>query len=223
MMFISAFALAFLYSLTGFSTLIMRPLENKVEPATPQQIAEADGIIVLGGYTGDGLVAESRDQFTLGQAAERLVLGLSLHTKFPDKPLWFTGFSGALRPKGWSEAENTKSMLNALQISDQNIYFEARSRNTYENALYTLEAANPGPDETWLLITSAAHMPRSAGVFRAAGWPEMIYLPTDYRTTKTGFSSAFNPGAAYSVIGSAYHEYVGMLVYWMTDRWVAEP
>ncbi len=28
----------------------------------------------------------------------------------------------------------------------------------------------PEPDDTWLLITSAMHMPRSVGVFRKAGW-----------------------------------------------------
>jgi uncharacterized SAM-binding protein YcdF (DUF218 family) len=46
----------------------------------------------------------------------------------------------------------------------------------------TKELVRPGPDEHWLLVTSAYHMPRSIGVFREAGWPVIAY-PVDYRTS----------------------------------------
>ena len=39
----------------------------------------------------------------------------------------------------------------------------------------------PQPGETWLLVTSASHMPRSVGVFRQIGW-EVVPWPVDHRT-----------------------------------------
>lgn len=221
MMLIAAFTLTIAYSFVGFSAFLLRPLENQIAAANSNEIAEAEGVIILGGYTGSGIVAQSRNQFTLGSAAERVVQGLVLHKQFPDKPIWFTGFSGALRPSGWSEAENTQTMLDALQVDSQNLKFEARSQNTYQNAAYMLEAVKPTRDEQWLLVTSAAHMPRAAGAFRAAGWPDMSYLPTDYRTTPSAISWEFNPGISFTAIQTAYHEYAGLFMYWLTGRWVA--
>ncbi len=218
--FIAACILPCIYSLSAFSTLVMRPLENAIPPAPSEQIATADGIVILGGYTGSGIVAESRNQFTASGAIERLLEGLYLHKSFPEKPIWITGFSGSLIPTGWSEAENTKAILDALQFTSDKIKFENRARNTYQNAIYTFEAAQPSPNQKWVLITSAAHMPRAAGAFRAAGWPDMLYLPTDYRTRKSGFSWAFAPQENFSILSSAFHEYVGILVYWATGRYV---
>ncbi|NJO56672.1 MAG: YdcF family protein, partial [Rhodospirillales bacterium] len=59
---------------------------------------------------------------------------------------------------------------------------ETRSRNTYENARFTREIIEPAPAETWLLVTSAYHMPRAIGVFHTVGWDVLPY-PVDYRST----------------------------------------
>jgi uncharacterized SAM-binding protein YcdF (DUF218 family) len=45
--------------------------------------------------------------------------------------------------------------------------------------------AKPAPGAAWVLVTSAAHMPRALGVFEAAGWPMLAY-PVDFRSA--GFS-----------------------------------
>ena len=96
--------------------------------------------------------------------------------------LVFTGgsgfvFSGALR-----EADVIRHVLDGLGFDLSRITFERESRNTYENAVFSRPLVNPGTGETWLLITSAAHMPRSVGIFRRAGWPVLAY-PVDYRST----------------------------------------
>ena len=53
---------------------------------------------------------------------------------------------------------------------------DRRARTTFENALFSLGLAVPDPNERWLIVTSAVHMPRSMGAFRAVGfkvepWP----------------------------------------------------
>ena len=216
---ISAAIIPLLYSFIPVATMILRPLENAITPASTAEIAAADGIILLGGYTGDGLVASSRNSFTLNEAAERLVTTISLHHRYPEKPVILSGYSGSLHPQGWSEEENSRTALAALQVQTDRFQFENRSRNTYENALYSYDIAAPASDETWLLITSAAHMPRAAGAFRAAGWPDMIYLPTDWRTPEGHWKLSFNPKHGFAMLASAFHEYAGLLIYWVTGRW----
>ena len=39
----------------------------------------------------------------------------------------------------------------------------------------------PKPGERWLLVTSAAHMPRAMGAFRQVGFPVEAY-PVDWQT-----------------------------------------
>ena len=53
-------------------------------------------------------------------------------------------------------------------------------------------ASDPREGEDWLLITSAFHMPRSMGIFRALGMDLDAY-PVDYRTL--GDAEDFRPPA----------------------------
>ena len=90
-----------------------------------------------------------------------------------------------------------------------------------ERYMALLELARPAPGEAWLLVTSAGHMPRSVGVFRAVGWPVLPW-PVDYRTAgRTGVDLRFRVAdrlydldeAAYEWLGLAYYRAVG----WTTE------
>src|SRR5262249_32412068 len=63
--------------------------------------------------------------------------------------------------------------------------FDRNSRNTYENVVYGRAIAVASllgrPLGKWILVTSAAHMPRSVGLFRGQGW-DVIPDPVDFRT-----------------------------------------
>jgi uncharacterized SAM-binding protein YcdF (DUF218 family) len=77
----------------------------------------------------------------------------------------------------------------------------------------------PGEGETWLLVTSSWHMPRSVGVFRAAGFPVVPY-PVDYTT----FSGAGDFGAGFDLVDGmtrasrAIREYIGLVAYRLSGR-----
>jgi len=100
----------------------------------------------------------------------------------------------------------------------ERVLFEDRARNTYENALYSKRLASPAPGERWLLVTSAAHMPRSVGVFRQVGWPVVPY-PVDYET-EGEFRILIRPDAAlrWNEFDRAVKEWVGLLAYWLSGR-----
>ena len=93
-----------------------------------------------------------------------------------------------------------------------------RARSTRDNAAVSLSLARPLPGETWLLVTSAAHMPRAMGVFRGAGWPEPLPWPVDYRTTgrvELASSRVWASGSTSSIrpltsgTGSLYYRLLG--------------
>ena len=203
------------YGFLPVSTLPLRALENSYPvPVTGQPV---DGIIVLSGHTGSDEVSAARDQAQQNDAADRLTKGLMLHRQNPGSLLVFSGFSGRLNPKGWNEAEITRRLLGELGVGNSGIAFEVTSRNTWENALNTMEVAVPQPGSRWILVTSASHMPRAMGAFEAAGWKSIIAYPTDFHTTPEG-SGLFDLPTGFRSVGIALHEYVGALAYWLTGR-----
>ena len=67
------------------------------------------------------------------------------------------------------------------------VLLEERSRNTYENALYTHQMLKEQGLNQVLLVTSASHMRRAVAVFRTQG-VEVIAAPTDLRVSRKGFT-----------------------------------
>ena len=208
--------LALAVAATAFPDRLLAPLEDRFPPPAvlPERI---DGIVVLGGSV-DELVSEARGQVALTQAAARLSETVTLARRYPDARILFSGGSGRLFPGKLSEAVLAERFVTALGIAAARLTLEDRSRNTYENALFSQRLAHPKPGERWLLVTSAAHMPRAVGVFRAAGWSVIAY-PVDYRTMGDGNSShRLDFAASLEVLDAAAKEWMGLVVYRLLGR-----
>jgi uncharacterized SAM-binding protein YcdF (DUF218 family) len=110
-------------------------------------------------------------------------------------------------------------LFESFGIAKSRIILESKSRDTDENARFTRELLLPKPGERWLLVTSAHHMPRSVGVFRAAGFPVEAY-PVDFRTR--GVVDLLRPfsnvGDGLRRTDTAAREWVGLVAYWATGR-----
>jgi uncharacterized SAM-binding protein YcdF (DUF218 family) len=96
--------------------------------------------------------------------------------------------------------------------------FESKSRNTYENAVFSADIVKPEASQNWLLVTSAFHLPRAMGCFRKAGW-NVYAAPTGYFTTGKyrGYTS-FNLEEQMLYLSLATHEYAGLVSYWLMGR-----
>ena len=58
------------------------------------------------------------------------------------------------------------------------------------------------------------HMPRSMGVFRGAGWPELTPWPVDYRTTGSAWPMRQpSLGARLAELDDAAYEWYGLVYY----------
>ena len=116
-------------------------------------------------------------------------------------------------------AGHDEQLFDRLGVAAGRIELEDKSRNTFENALFSKALVMPKPGERWLLVTSAYHMPRAVGVFRQAGFPVEAY-PVDWRTRGSGdFARLFSTvSEGLSRTDTAVHEWLGLMVYRLTDR-----
>lgn len=188
----------------------LRMLEDRF-PAMVDPPAHVDGIVVLGGSI-DDLTSQDRQTPSLNGAGNRMTTFAILARRYPDAKLVFTGGSGDLVQGVASEAPFAKALLIALGVPPDRMLFEDASRTTWENAVETGKLVQPKPGETWVLLTSAGHMPRSMGVFRAAGWT-MLAWPVGYRTRDTIIQWGPSLSEQLTLLDSAAHEWLGLLSY----------
>jgi uncharacterized SAM-binding protein YcdF (DUF218 family) len=195
---------------------LLEPLERRFpQPAAmPEKV---DGIIVLGGMV-DTSATAAWGRPTLNHGADRLTDFVYLARRWPAARLVFSGGSGALVNTQQTEAPVAREILGRLGLDLGRVVFEGASRNTYENVRFSQEALKPQPGETWLLITSATHMPRAVGIFRRAGWP-VVAWPVAYRTgLDAGQPPSLDLAATLLRFDEAVHEWVGLLSYRLLDR-----
>jgi uncharacterized SAM-binding protein YcdF (DUF218 family) len=109
-------------------------------------------------------------------------------------------------------------LLEGLGVPKERTILESKSRDTYENAVFSKRLVDPKPGERWLLITSGWHMPRAMGCFRQAGFAVEAW-PVDYRTSgrlELWPNSAVTDGLRR--MDFVMKEYVGLVMYYLRGR-----
>jgi uncharacterized SAM-binding protein YcdF (DUF218 family) len=195
---------------------LVAPLEDRFPMARnlPERI---DGIVLLGGFV-DPELSRRRDQVALGGSADRLTAFLELARRHPQAKLVFSGGAGSPLYPDAKEAATVRRLLGEIGFPTDQVIFEDRSRNTFENAVFSKELAKPQANEQWLLVTSAFHMPRAVGCFRKAGWT-VIAHPVDYQTDGQGdWSPRFDVGGGLVSILGPVHEWLGLFSYFQMGR-----
>ena len=210
---------AFLLLVIGFLPVgewAISPLENRfvANAALPAQV---DGIIVLGGALAP-YRSQAWNQVQLGVGADRITNFLYLANLYPSAQLVYTGGSGAVTEQEYKEAEIARILFDQLGLSQRAIIYESESRNTFENALNTRRLLSPGADETWLLITSAFHMPRSIAVLCQQDWPVQPYSVDYYSKKGDLIRVEFNFVGNLSNLNTAIKEWVGLIAYRITGK-----
>jgi uncharacterized SAM-binding protein YcdF (DUF218 family) len=214
---VSALVLIAVAGLSPLGNAIILPLEQRFPPWDAR--GAPDGIICLGGAL-DTVVSPMRGEVALNEAAERMTAIAELARRYPTARIVFSGGSGRLVYRGsTTEAELASRLFDSFGIDKRRVVLEERSRDTDENARFTRELVQPKPGERWLLVTSAHHMPRAIGVFRAAGF-RVEAFPVDYRTR--GAIDLLRPfsnvGDGLRRTDTAAREWVGLVIYWLTGR-----
>lgn len=190
--------------------LMLARLEATFPPLqAPERL---DGVIVIGGAL-DASDFDAHPASGFSAAFGRLYEAARLAKAHPEARVLDVG-GPTPPPPGRAESEEAADVLVALGIPRERIEIERQSRNTYENAVDAAALAHPKPGQSWALVTSAFHMPRAVGCFRAAGF-EVVADPVDYRWTPAP-EIGFDVTGGLSDFDLAAHEYFGLVSY----RWL---
>ena len=194
---------------------VMLPLESRfpARPAVPDSI---DGIIVLSG-AGNRDVTVWRDQATLSDNAERLVSFVALAHRHPEARLVVSDGPSLGTGEGTLGATTAKKLFEELGLPIERVEFEEQAHNTYENGVFSRSLVEPKDTETWVLVTSAFHVPRAVGVWRELGW-EVIPYPVDYRVRPGLLSLGLDPAGSLQALSMGVKEWGALLLYRFIGR-----
>lgn len=208
------------------SEVFLQVLENTTKKTELSKLSSNDvgGIIVLGGAIDGGEIAVDRGEISIYSSAERITKAFEVIRKNPELPFIFSGYSGRMTPKGVSEADAFKQLIQEQGLSEQSAHYENQSRNTYENVLYMKSMigefglkTESGELKPWFLITSASHMYRSMRIFQKQGL-NVVPIPVDYQTANSLQWTMFDLVDGAHNWNILVHEIVGLFAYWVTGK-----
>jgi uncharacterized SAM-binding protein YcdF (DUF218 family) len=200
-----------LFAVAPIGPAMLLALEERF-PRPAQLPDRTDGILLLGGAV-DPTLSLSFGETVFNSAVARVLGAVSLARRHPEAKLVLVSGEGGFFPVGYSEARATLGFVVDEGIAPARILLEEKSRSTHENAVYTKELFRPAPGETWVLVTSAYHMPRAVASFRGAGWSVIPY-PVDFKVDpRTGLNPNFNLLDGLTASTLAGKEWTGLVGY----------
>lgn len=172
-----------------------------------------DAVIVLGGSL-DLDATQQAGAPELNAAGERFLRGLELLRDGKARNVLLSAGTPDRRPGALAEAPVFARELERLGIAPERIVAEARSRNTRENAVESARIVRERGWKRLVLVTSAFHMDRALGCFRAVGLTPDA-LPVDYRSyDPSRRSGSWAPrSGTLAASTDALHELFGRAVY----------
>ena len=178
-----------------------------------------DGILILSGATNPFLTQE-HNQVVMNGSAERLTESIFLIKKYPNAKVVFSGGSGSLKYPSLSHASAAKKFFIDMNIAPEKIIYEKKSRNTYENILFSKALINPKINEKWLVVTSAFHLRRVMAISEKLEW-NIIPYATDFNSSKSFFQDYtfnYNFISNLSSFNHSLHEWLGLIAYYYMGR-----
>jgi uncharacterized SAM-binding protein YcdF (DUF218 family) len=192
-------------------------LENSVPPLRLSDVhlrERVDAIVVLG--AGRNTDAPEYGGETVSRTTlERLRYGARLH-RATKLPLLVTG--GSVFGESVSEAALMQRVL-AEDFGVRAAWVETRSRNTYENALYSRPILQAAGVHRAILVTHALHMPRALWAFQHAG-VDAIAAPMGYTNNDSGalLLDLLPSANGLELSSGTVHEWLGLIWYQLAYR-----
>jgi len=177
------------------------------------------GILLSGYAKSTHFLIDDHHLFQLGDSANRLTQTIELYKLGKIKKILISGGVASILEKTVAESENTKRFLMRLGIPKSDILIESKSRNTYENALYTkafLQEKNLEKGQRLLLLTSAFHIFRAKKCFEKVGLT-VTPFSVDFQTHSLSLHPEYFVPSTLAIDNwrLLIKEWVGILVYKM--------
>jgi uncharacterized SAM-binding protein YcdF (DUF218 family) len=210
--FATALALA---AFTPLPRVALAGLEQRFPAFDARALAEPPAAIAVLGGGNLTTVVRGTPHDNLTEAADRMRYAAQLAALYPDVPIYLLGGRAFKISQSSPEADDMARLLVELGVARDRLILERTSRTTAENARNMRAMLGGQISGRVLVVTSAFHMPRAMGVFRAL-CIDAIAAPADWRAADE------TPTLAWSVSGSlasadiVVKEYLGMLAYRLT-------
>jgi len=211
------FCLLVLVSMPAVAHLALGSLEWAYPPEN-ERPEETQAIVVLSGYVRPPDTVRPEPELAEDTLSRCLHAAKLYHQ---GKPCLVVVSGGQLDPStpGPTLAAVMRDFLLTQGVAAGDILTEDRSTTTYENARETAALLSDRGIDRIVLVTSAAHMMRSKGCFRAQGL-QVVPSSCDHRATQFRWRFAnFLPSPhAAEHVDLAMHEWLGMAWYWLWGR-----
>lgn len=196
--------------------VIVNPLFSQLEGhRTTASVVDQhfDAVVVLTGMVDLKLSGQGTVEFST--AVDRIIKGMEMIRENQADYLVISGGSGELIGPTLSEAKLLRDFVIRHGLPPEKILVDAESRNTRENALMTKVLLEVHHLTRIALVTSAFHMPRAMGCFRAVGLTP-VPMAVDYQVSTPNEKDfrVYCPSAeAFMKFGTLVHELVGLVIY----------
>nr|WP_242346006.1 YdcF family protein [Anaeromyxobacter sp. SG22] len=205
---LAAAAVLVTFSVAPVANGIQRFAESGAERTFRPDVVYDAAIVLSGQVDADASRASGETEFQ--DAVDRVLRGLELWRAGRVRHLVLSGGPVEAAPREPSEAERLRDKLVEWGVPAAAIVVDPRSRNTRENAIESARLAAAHGFHSLLLVTSAAHVPRALGCFRAVGLSPDV-LPVDRRAGRGG--SWLPRASVLAQSTKALHELAGRVVY----------
>lgn len=187
-------------------------------------LPSADAIVLLGGFSAPSREEVGRLHFN--QNADRAVTAMELVRLAKSKTLVVGGSAVTVDGEPLAEADLFKEILVAWKVIEPEVISLGGCKNTRHEAEKVAKLANERGWKRVLLVTSASHIKRAAGVFRTTTSLEIVPAPCAFLTSVsivTADSTDIVPRAAgFAKLETWLHEQIGWRVYrwrgWISDE-----
>lgn len=202
----------FLASLPPVAEKLLTPLENRYQPhftvsheAKKQKPLVHYVVVLGGGHVSDPLLPPTSQLHSSSLA--RLIEGIRLYRMQPGSKLVFSG--GRVFDRE-AEAVTMQQAALSLGVPPQDILLEADSHDTAEQAVRLTPLLT---GRSFLLVTSASHLPRAMALFERQGLHPFAAPANHYiKTRETPAPDRYFPGgSSLRQTEIAIHEYLGLL------------
>jgi len=192
---------------------LIQPLEQRIIP--PEQIEKIKGVIVLGGGQYIGTVQHS-PYSGYGRHGARTIAGLTIAQQH-QVPIYFLGAKELINGQQFNESHVISSLHSKLSL-DAPLNIDNGSTNTFDNAMAAKRLIPSVDVNNYLLITTAAHMPRAVGSFQQAGMSPIPYPVNFLAPTASQWFSDSPLTTRLYLIDYAVHEWLGLVQYYALGR-----
>lgn len=199
----------FLIGYSPFSNYLIQPLESQYKAYVKIE-KDIKYVLVLGSahVSNDEMSKLSQLSKT---AMMRLSEGIRIYKELDNAKLIVSGYAGDDKVP---HALVLRDVAISLGVPFSDIITQEEAKDTQEEAEHAKKTIDK---DRFILVTSAAHMPRAMKIFESA-WLNPIAAPTDYLSKEDGSFARFPRAVEIRKTESAMHEYIGTLWHSIVEK-----